>query len=152
MRPLHRRAFVAASMLVLLDWLAAVPATAATATRKSVRHGVTVAVTPGALDTPAPLWEFAVSFHSEGRPLREDMLQAATLVAGNVRLKPLAWDGQAATREHHRAGVLRFLAVAPMPETLEVHIRMDREASARVFRWDFGGWYADLSPARGSRR
>ena len=117
-------------------------------TRQDTLQGVTVAVTPAPLHEESVTWDFAVVFHSLGRPLQDDMLQGAFLVADGQRLQPLSWEGQGPTLARHRAGILRFPAVRSIPEELEFHLQRPGEASARTFRWDFRGWLA-LASERG---
>ena len=114
-------------------------------TQQDTAQGVTIAVTPGSLDEESVTWEFAVAFHSSGRPLQDDLLQAAVLIAAGQRLQPVAWDGEGPTLAHHRAGILKFVAPHAMPEQLEFQLQRRGEARPRTFRWDFRGWFA-LAP------
>lgn len=110
-------------------------------TQKSTSHGVTVAVTPGNLDADASVWDFAVSFRSDGRKLADQLMEDAVLVAGSRRAKPLWWDGEGPGGTQ-RAGVLKFIAMKPRPTELELHIQRPGEPGPRVFHFAFGEWYA----------
>jgi hypothetical protein len=44
------------------------------------------------------------------------------------------WDGDPAGG-HHRKGVLRFKALSPRPDALEMRILRQGETAARTFRW-----------------
>lgn len=112
------------------------------ATQKSVAGGVTVSVTAGELGDDAGIWEFAMSFHSNGPALDDNLMDNATLVADGKRIKPLWWEGEGATLTHHRAGVLKFVAMHPRPKRLELQLQRKGEARPRVFKWEFGDWAA----------
>jgi hypothetical protein len=113
------------------------------ATQKSVAQGVTVSVTAGNVGEDAGVWDFAVSFHSNGPPLDDNLMDNAVLIADGKRIKPLWWEGEAATLSyHHRAGVLKFVAFKPRPKHLELHLQRKGEAKPRVFMWEFGDWIA----------
>ena len=111
------------------------------ATQKSVAHGVTVAVTPGNLEADASVWDFAVAFESRRRPLDDEIMESAVLVGDGRSMKPLAWEG-ARAGGHHRAGVLKFIAIQPRPKEMELQITRPGEAKPRVFRFVFGEWSA----------
>lgn len=113
------------------------------ATQKSTVRGVTVAVTAGNLGEDAGMWDFAVAFHSDGRPLQDEMLENVVLVADGHRAKPIAWEGEGPkARGTHRAGVLKFIALRPRPKIIELHMQRASEPRPRVFRWEFGDWVA----------
>jgi hypothetical protein len=112
------------------------------ATQKSVANGVTVSVTAGELGDDMRIWEFAMSFHSNGPALDDHLMDNATLIADGKRIKPLWWEGEGATQTHHRTGVLKFIAMRPRPKRLELQLQRDGEARPRVFKWEFGDWVA----------
>ena len=122
----------------------AAPAVRAGETRESDAAGVHVAVTPGRLD--AAVWEFAVSFRSQGPVLRDDMMRAASLVVDGQAAAPIAWREVAPREAHYRAGLLRFVAPAWSPHAIEVRLQRSGEAQVRAFRWDMGGWLALQTP------
>jgi len=123
---------------VLLAFLLAAAAMAAGAelpTRKSSAASVSIAVTPKIVAAGAKVWEFAVTFDTHSQDLRDDLMKSAVLVAGGRESAPIEWSG-AGPGGHHRAGVLKFKAVEPLPQTVELRIGRPGEAQARVFRWD----------------
>jgi hypothetical protein len=73
--------------------------------------------------------------YTRTQDLSDDLPRSAVLVddRGN-EFKALAWDG-AAPGGHHRSGVLRFNAIEPRPQALELRISRPGEAKARTFRW-----------------
>jgi hypothetical protein len=112
-------------------------------TQKSVVQGVSVAVTPGSLDEAASIWDFAVAYEAQSpRNLKADEpLDQFVLVGNGQRMKPLAWEGD---RDglHHRAGILKFIAIQPKPKELELQLTRPAEKQPRIFRWVFGDWSA----------
>jgi hypothetical protein len=110
-------------------------AAAQLATQKSSANGVTVVVTPGNFAADAKTWEFAVVLDTHTQDLSDDLASSAVLVddRGN-EFKALAWEG-AAPGGHHRKGVLKFKAIEPKPQALELRINRQGEAKARIFRW-----------------
>lgn len=110
-------------------------------TQKSVAQGVTVAVTPGNLDEDSRMWDFAVSFHGQGKRLDDEVMENFVLVGNGHAVKPLAWEGDGA-RGTHRAGVLKFIAIHPRPKELQLQLVRPGEAKPRVFRFSFGDWSA----------
>lgn len=110
-------------------------------TQKSVVQGVTVAVTPGNVDEGSRMWDFAVSFHGQGKRLDDEVMENFVLVGDGHRVKPLAWEGDG-SRSTHRAGVLKFIAIQPRPKELQLQLVRKGEAKPRVFRFVFGDWSA----------
>jgi len=115
---------------------AAFPAASAElATQKSSERGVTVAVTPQDLSSNAKTWEFKIVLDTHSGDLSDDLLKTAVLLDGTgTRHVPVAWDG-AAPGGHHREGVLRFKAVSPQPQAIELRIARPGEPGPRLFRW-----------------
>lgn len=62
---------------------------------------------------------------------------AATLLADGKPCRPLGWEG-APPGGHHCKEVLRFEAVMPQPQAVELQIRREGEASPRIFRGKLG--------------
>jgi hypothetical protein len=122
-------------LLFLTAILLAFNATAQLATQKSSANGVTVAVTPGNFAADAKTWEFSIVLDTHTQDLADDLFKSAVLVddRGN-EFKALGWDG-AAPGGHHRTGVLKFKAIEPKPQALELRISRQGEAKARTFRW-----------------
>ena len=125
------RLFLIMGLLVLANPLSA--EAAESNARKSTANGVTVAVTPDLRG--AQTWEFKIVLDTHTQDLSDDLLKTAVLLdpRGNRHL-PTAWEG-APAGGHHREGVLRFAAIAPMPAYVELEIRRPKEPAPRVFRW-----------------
>ena len=115
--------------------LLAFNAAAQLAAQKSTAGGVTVTVTPAKLVAGAKTWDFSIVLDTHTQDLSDDLAGSAVLVddRGN-EFKALAWDG-AAPGGHHRSGVLRFNAIEPRPQALELRISRPGEAKPRTFRW-----------------
>ena len=115
--------------------LLAFNAAAQLAAQKNSAGGVTVAVTPAKLVAGAKTWDFSIVLDTHSQDLSDDLAGSAVLVddRGN-EFKALAWDG-AAPGGHHRSGVLRFNAIEPRPQALELRISRPGEAKPRTFRW-----------------
>ena len=92
-------------------------------------QGVTVAVTPGNLDEDSSVWDFAVAFDSQGKRLDDQILDSVVLVGDGRRIKPLAWEGEAAGGKH-RAGVLKFIAIQPRPKEMQLQMTRARRGQA----------------------
>jgi hypothetical protein len=124
-----------AGIVVTLALMAAVCARADIVTQTSEEDGVTVAVTAGNLSTQTPVWDFAVVLSSARGSLPDDLVQDAVLVDPDGReYKPLVWEGAPEAGEH-RGGVLKFFAVEPRPQSVELRIRRPGEHKARSFSW-----------------
>lgn len=104
------------------------------ATQKSVQNGVTVEVTAPDFTTPA--WSFKVVLDTHSQELSDDLVATAVLVDPAGReIRPTAWEG-AGPGSHHREGVLKFPALKPAPEAVELRIRRAGEAAPRVFKFE----------------
>jgi hypothetical protein len=125
--------------IVLCALLLAQAAGANVVTQTSVVKGVTLAVTAGNLGPEASVWDFAVVLRAgDKRILSDDLVKDAVLVDPRGRhYKVLVWEG-AAAEPQHRAGVLKFIAVSPRPEFVELRIARPGEKKARSFRWSLG--------------
>ena len=107
----------------------------APATQSSVDRGVTVKVTPKAIDASDGRWDFSVVLDTHSADLSDDLTQSATLTTDDGRtLKPVSWTG-AAPGGHHREGVLAFEVPAPRPTAIELRIVRPGESAPRTFRW-----------------
>jgi hypothetical protein len=107
-------------------------------TQRSVVKGVSVAVTAGNLGPEASVWDFAVVLDSPHRNLPDDLLTSAMLVDPNgKKYKPLIWEGAPAAGSH-RAGVLKFIALKPRPDSIELRISRPGEKKPRSFSWLLG--------------
>ena len=104
-------------------------------TQKSTDRGVTVDVTPQNLSAGASTWDFKVVLDTHSGDLSDDLLKTAVLLDGTgTRHAPVAWDS-AVPGGHHREGVLRFKAVSPQPQAIELRIARPGEPSPRSFSW-----------------
>lgn len=102
-------------------------------TLSNTQSAVTVKATPRNLK--ADIWEFELVFDTHSQELKDDLLKSASLVpAGGTPIAPTEWKGDP-PGGHHRQGVLRFNAVKPMPETVELRIDRAGESKQRSFRW-----------------
>ena len=108
-------------------------------TQRSVVNGVTVAVTAGNLGPDASVWDFAVVLRAaDNRILSDDLVKNAVLVdPRGKRHQVLVWEG-AAAESQHRAGVLKFIALSPRPEYIELRIVRSGEKKPRTFNWLLG--------------
>ena len=123
-----------ALFLAMISWAAQ----AQIVTQTSTVRGVTVAVTAGNLSPEASVWDFAVVLSSRNQDLPDDLVQSAVLVDPQGRkYKALIWEGAPSTGRH-RAGVLKFIAVNPRPEWIELRISRRGEAKPRSFGWLLG--------------
>jgi hypothetical protein len=121
--------------LLVPGFLFAMHAAAQLATQKMVANGVTIAVTPANLVQGAKSWDFTIVFDTHTQDLSDDPAQSAVLLDGKGNeFKPSAWDG-AGPGGHHRQGVLKFNAITPQPESVELRIVRPGEAAPCVFRW-----------------
>lgn len=94
---------------------------------------VAVKVTPRTLS--GSVWEFEVAFDTHSQELKDDLVKSATLIAADGRpVAPLEWTG-APPGGHHRAGVLRFAALKPAPEKIELRIHRAGEPKPRIYVW-----------------
>ena len=110
-------------------------AQAALESQTSSARGVTIKVTPKNLAAGAATLEFAVVLDTHSGSLSDDLARSALLVHGaGGRQEPLAWEG-APPGGHHREGVLRFKALVPQPQAIELRIARDAEPAPRSFRW-----------------
>jgi len=139
--------------ILLIAALLALAAAANVITQKSVVRGVTVAVTAGNLGPGASVWDFAVVLRASGqRTLSDDLVNDAVLVdPRGKQYKVLVWEGAAADPQH-RAGVLKFIAVSPRPEFIELRIVRAGEANPRKFSWLLGNGLMAQGDARAAQQ
>jgi len=103
--------------------------------QSSQSGGVSIAVKPVEVSAGAATWSFQVSLNTHSQDLSDDLARAAFIVNGaGAKESPTGWEGDA-PGGHHRKGVLRFKALKPVPETIELRIQRPGESEARTFRW-----------------
>lgn len=103
--------------------------------QRSSASGVTVEITPQNLAAGAGSWDFKVVLDTHSAELNDDLVRTATLIGDKGgRYAPVTWEG-AGPGGHHREGVLRFNAIAPRPESVELQIQRPGESQPRSFRW-----------------
>lgn len=106
----------------------------APAAQTSSQGGVKITVQPRGFLRGAKTWDFAITLETHTQPLDDDLVHASTLLADGKPYRPQGWEGPA-PGGHHRKGVLRFDAVTPLPQAVELQIRRKGEANPRIFRW-----------------
>ncbi len=105
------------------------------ASQSSASGGVTIAVKPVEVSAGAAAWSFQVTLTTHSQELSDDLARAAYIVDGaGKKVSPTVWEGDA-PGGHHRKGVLRFKALAPPPEAIELQIQRPGESSPRKFSW-----------------
>ena len=104
------------------------------APQTSSQGGVKITIAPRGFSSEAKTWDFAITLETHTQSLDDDLAKTATLLADGRPSRPRGWEG-APPGGHHRKGVLRFEAVTPLPQAVELQIRRTGEASPRVFRW-----------------
>jgi len=121
------------SMSAILLAVSGAQAAAGLPAQSSRAGGVSVQVTPRVVS--GSTWEFEFSINTHSGDLSEDLQKAVVLVAdGGTSHAPVAWEG-APPGGHHRKGVLRFKAITPQPQAIELKLQRPGEASPRLFRW-----------------
>ena len=103
--------------------------------QNSQANGVGISVKPTDVSAAATTWLFQATLTTHSGALDDDLARTATLVdAAGKQQAALGWDGDPAGG-HHRKGVLRFKALSPRPDTLEMRILRAGETAPRTFRW-----------------
>lgn len=95
---------------------------------------IKVTVTPQNITSEAKTWDFQLVLETHKGDLSDDMVKSSVLVADGKQYLPLSWEG-APPGGHHRKGVLRFKTITPQPQSMELQIRLNGEASPRSFEW-----------------
>lgn len=120
---------------ILIVILAAGALAAELATQKSSAGGVTVAVTPLSLAASVKSWDFKVVLDTHSQDLSDDLVKTAVLIDDKGgQYVPLRWEG-AGPGGHHREGTLKFEAISPQPNAIEMQVRRPGEPKPRSFRW-----------------
>ena len=102
---------------------------------KSSQDGVTITVTPSEVGRNAKVWAFKVVLDTHSQDLSDDLAAISVLAGPGREARPLAWEG-AGPGGHHREGVLKFSALEPLPDAMELRIHRAGEAKPRIFRWE----------------
>ena len=82
----------------------------------------------------AKTWDIEVVLETHTKALNDDLTKSSVLIADGKQYLPLVWEG-APPGGHHRKGLLRFKAIAPLPPSLELQIRLAGDAAPRSFNW-----------------
>jgi hypothetical protein len=82
----------------------------------------------------AKTWDFELVLETPTHALSDPMENASVLIADGKQYNPVGWEGSP-PGGHHRKGLLRFKAVAPLPESVELQIRLIGDPSPRSFKW-----------------
>ena len=100
----------------------------------SDKQNIKVTVTPQNIPKAEKNWDFEVTMESHTQALSDDLTKSAVLIADGQQYLPLAWEG-APPGGHHRKGLLRFKAIAPMHASMKLQIRLAGDAVPRSFEW-----------------
>ncbi|MBI5870987.1 MAG: hypothetical protein HZB44_08580 [Actinobacteria bacterium] len=95
--------------------------------------GVTVSATPQNVGDGEPAWSFQLVFDTHTVELDQDPALVSVLVANGKEYAPIAWEGSE-PGGHHREGILKFTAVSPRPQDIELIIR-EVGGSDQSFSW-----------------
>lgn len=87
--------------------------------QSATQNEVTVAATPVSVSDDGREWAFTVVFDTHSVELNQDPAQAAVLIVDGREYRPLAWEGLG-PGGHHREGQLKFPAISPQPENIEL--------------------------------
>lgn len=104
------------------------------APQSSNEREIKLTVVPKNIRAEAKTWDFEVALETHTRDLNEDLLKSSRLITGGKEYLPLRWEG-APPGGHHRKGLLRFEAIAPLPASVELQIRLQGDVSSRSFKW-----------------
>ena len=103
--------------------------------QNSQAGGVSVSVKPTDVSATATSWQFQVTLTTHSGDLGDDLARSATLAdAAGKQYPAVSWEGDPAGG-HHRKGVLRFKALSPRPDAIELRILRPGETAPRTFRW-----------------
>lgn len=100
----------------------------------SNERGVKVTVTQKNISSAAKTWDFQVVLETHTRDLSDDLAKSSVLIVNGKQYLPVGWEG-APPGGHHRKGLLRFKAIAPRPQAVELQIRLAGDASPRSYKW-----------------
>ena len=100
----------------------------------SDERGIKVTVTRQNASNEGQTWNFEVVLETHTGDLSDDLTKSSVLVADGKQYMPLGWKG-APPGGHHRKGLLRFKAIDPQPQSMELQIRLTGDPSPRSFKW-----------------
>lgn len=100
----------------------------------SDKGNIKITVAPQNIPKAETNWDFEVTMESHTQALNDDLTKSAVLIADEKQYLPTAWDG-APPGGHHRKGLLRFKAIAPMHASMKLQIRLAGDAVPRSFEW-----------------
>lgn len=100
----------------------------------SNERGVKLTVTRPDIPSEAKTWDFQVVLETHTQDLSDDLAEFSVLIAEGRQYLPLGWEG-APPGGHHRKGRLRFKAIVPQPQSLELQIRLKNDPVPRSFKW-----------------
>lgn len=105
------------------------------AQQRSQSGDVTVTVKPMDVSAGAATWSFQIALKTHSQELNDNLVSAAYIVDDSGKKIPATgWEGNA-PGGHDRKGVLRFKALTPLPETIELRIQRPDESAPRRFSW-----------------
>jgi hypothetical protein len=120
---------------ILIFFIAMSALAAELTSQRNSASGVTVTVVPQEFAPTAKTWDFKVVLDTHTQELTDDLVKAATLLDDKgTKHVPISWEG-AAPGGHHREGTLKFNAISPKPQAIELQIQRTGEAAPRSFRW-----------------
>jgi len=120
--------------MALLYAPAGVAAETGSTPRISDERGIRIAVMLRNIRNDAKTWDVEVTLETHTQALSDDLTKSAVLTADGKQYAPISWEGPA-PGGHHRKGLLRFKAIVPPPQSLELQIRLAGEAAPRSFKW-----------------
>lgn len=100
----------------------------------SIERGVKVTVVLQNIPSEAQSWDFRVNLETHTQDMSDDMVKSSVLIASGKKYMSLGWEGSP-PGGHHRMGLLRFKAIDPKPESVDLQIRLVGDPSPRNFKW-----------------
>lgn len=102
-------------------------------TKVDTQGAVTITVVPLELSAESAQWEFDIVMDTHSVELNQDMVKSAVLIDDQGKeYKPLKWEGSIGG--HHRAGVLTFSQIIPIPKSIKLNISGIGDTT-RSFDW-----------------
>lgn len=96
--------------------------------------GIKVTATLQNIPKEAKTWDFEVSLETHKHALSDVMENSSVLIADGKQYKSVGWAGSP-PGGHHRKGKLSFNAIAPLPASVELQIRLIGDPTPRSFKW-----------------